>query len=158
MGMERYLSLGCAKVTEETEGKSRVNLTRPRLRPSASMMSVLTYTLDGSRPPLPLRWLKGRLTTPPLSPAARREAGFLLRMLQEGFTLAMPHSRPLPSLGPRCHELRIRDPGGSWRVIYRIDHDAIVIAAVFRKTTAALPSHIVRSCRQRLAELDGGTP
>jgi hypothetical protein len=30
----------------------------------------------------------------------------------------------------------VRDAGHQWRVIYRLDHDAIVVAEVFAKTTA----------------------
>jgi len=57
----------------------------------------------------PLAWLYGQIKTPPLSPAARLEAGFLLRQLQQGEKLSLPHSRPMPSVGARCHELRIND-------------------------------------------------
>jgi hypothetical protein len=57
----------------------------------------------------PLVWLRGKVVTPPFSPAGRKEAGFLLRMLQRGETLSMPQSRPMPSVGRRCHELRIHD-------------------------------------------------
>lgn len=81
----------------------------------------------------PLVWLSGEIKTPPFSHAARLEAGTLLRRLQQGEFLSMPHSRPMPSIGPRCHELRLRDEDRNWRVIYRIDADAIVIADVFAK-------------------------
>jgi phage-related protein len=74
----------------------------------------------------PLAWLHGAVKTPPFSRAARLEAGFLLRRLQRGELLSMPQSRPMPSIGARCHELRINDGGAHWRVIYRIDTDAIV--------------------------------
>jgi phage-related protein len=57
----------------------------------------------------PLVWLEGEIKTPPFSQAARMEAGYLLRKLQQGETLEMPHSRPMPSIGSRCHELRIND-------------------------------------------------
>jgi hypothetical protein len=57
----------------------------------------------------PLAWLSGELKTPPLSGEARVEGGVLLRRLQRGETLAMPESRPMPVIGPRCHELRIED-------------------------------------------------
>lgn len=57
----------------------------------------------------PLVWLHGEVKTPPFYQAARIEAGFLLRKLQDGETLSLPHSRPMPSIGPRCHELRIND-------------------------------------------------
>jgi hypothetical protein len=73
-------------------------------------MSDLTYSLDGLVVgDKPLVWLEGEIKTPPFSQAARLEAGYLLRRLQRGETLAMPHSRPLPAVGPRCHELRIND-------------------------------------------------
>ncbi len=57
----------------------------------------------------PLVWLKGEVKSPPLSSAARIAAGVLLRRLQRGETLSMPHSRPMRSVGPRCHELRFDD-------------------------------------------------
>ena len=56
-----------------------------------------------------MRWLHGEVKTPPLSLEARREMGLLLRELQDGEMLAMPHSRPMPGVGPRCHELRVND-------------------------------------------------
>ena len=46
----------------------------------------------------PLVWLRGEVKTPPFSLAARIEAGTLLRKLQEGEKLTLPHSRPMPSI------------------------------------------------------------
>jgi len=57
----------------------------------------------------PLVWLHGEVKTPSFSQAARLEAGLLLRRLQQGEGLGMPHSRSMPSISARCHELRIRD-------------------------------------------------
>ena len=57
----------------------------------------------------PLVWLRGEVKTPPFSAAARLEAGTLLRRLQGGEKLSMPHSRPMPAIGPRCQELRVVD-------------------------------------------------
>ncbi len=76
---------------------------------------------------LELVWLKGEVKSPPFSPEARLEAGFLLRKLQMGESLSMPHSRPMPIIGSGCHELRIQDKHKTWRIIYLIDVDAIVI-------------------------------
>jgi phage-related protein len=98
--------------------------------------------------------LHGSIKSPPFSEAARREAGSLLRRLQQGQSLGMPHSRPMPGVGARCHELRIVDTDKSWRVIYRIDPDAIVVADVFRKTTVATPVHIIDVCKHRLRVYD----
>lgn len=56
-------------------------------------------------------------TEPPFSDAARRDAGFLLRMLQRGESLRMPRSRPMPTIGRRCHELRINGQNQTWRIV-----------------------------------------
>ena len=98
----------------------------------------------------PLRWLHGEVKTPPMSVEARREIGFMLRELQEGETLALPHSRPMPDIGPRCHELRVNDRNKTWRVIYRLDADAIVILDVFEKKTQKTPDALIENCRRRL--------
>lgn len=59
----------------------------------------------------PLVWLKGEIKTPPFSAPARIEAGVLLRRLQRGESISLPHSRPMPGIGKACHELRIQDGG-----------------------------------------------
>lgn len=66
----------------------------------------------------------------------------------------MPHSRPMPGIGTRCHELRINDAGSNWRIFYRIDSDAIVILEVFAKKTKATPKAVIATCRKRLKEYD----
>ncbi|HEU0016136.1 MAG TPA: type II toxin-antitoxin system RelE/ParE family toxin [Longimicrobium sp.] len=105
----------------------------------------------------PLVWLRGEVKTPPFSPAARTEAGVLLRRVQEGESLGLPHSRPMPGIGVRCHELRIVDESAAWRIVYRIDADAVVIADVFRKTTSETPHHVIAGCKQRLRRYDEWT-
>ena len=102
----------------------------------------------------PLVWLHGEIKTPPFSAAARVEAGVLLRLLQQGETLGLPHSRPMPSIGPRCHELRIRDVGAAWRIVYRLDEDAVVLVEVFSKKTEATPQNVIKACRRRLRVYD----
>jgi phage-related protein len=102
----------------------------------------------------PLVWLHGEIKTPPFSQAARIEAGFLLRRLQRGETLSMPHSRPMPSIGQRCHELRIDDKDVTWRIIHRIDSDAIVILHVFDKKTRKTPQQVIDLCKQRIKHYD----
>ncbi len=93
--------------------------------------------------------LHGEIRSPPFSREARIEAGTLLRRVQEGESLAMPDSRPMPSIGPRCHEIRVRDRDRTWRIVYRIDPDAILIAEVFPKTTSRTPDHVIEACRRR---------
>jgi phage-related protein len=102
----------------------------------------------------PLVWLKGEVKTPPFSKAGRLEAGYLLRQLQKGETLSLPHSRPMATIGPRCHELRVIDEGATWRIVYRVDPDAVVIAEVFSKKTAQTPKRVLEVCRRRLKDYD----
>jgi phage-related protein len=106
----------------------------------------------------PLVWLAGEIKTPPFSSAARVEAGVLLRRLQRGEMLGLPHSRPMPSIGRRCHELRINDQRSTWRIIYRVDPNAIVIGEVFKKTTQATPKHVITACRRRFEAYDQEQP
>ena len=102
----------------------------------------------------PLVWLEGEIKTPPFSQAARLEAGYLLRKLQQGETLGMPHSRPMPAIGTRCHELRINDESATWRIIYRLDADAMVILEVFNKKSRATPRAVINACKRRLKEYE----
>lgn len=102
----------------------------------------------------PLRWLHGEVKSPPFTATARLQAGWLLRQLQQGENLSMPHSRPLPVIGARCHELRIRDKDKNWRLIYRIDDARILIVEVFNKTTQQLPLQIINLCQRRLGAYD----
>ena len=55
----------------------------------------------------------------------------------------------MPGIGPRCHELRVRD-----RVVYRIDPDAIVIVEVFPKASQRTPHHVIAACWRRLNDYD----
>jgi phage-related protein len=104
----------------------------------------------------PLVWMHGEVRTPPFSKLGRLQTGFLLRLLQKGEKISLPHSRPMTSIGSRCHELRIPDKGVSWRVIYRIDSDAIVIAEVFSKKTGKTPKSVIDRCKDRLRDYDNG--
>src|SRR5438874_373885 len=101
-----------------------------------------------------LVWLHGEIKTPPFSSDARRAAGFLLRLVQDGTMLPMPHSRPMPTIGSRCHELRVRDETTTWRIIYRIDDDAIVIGDVFAKKTRKTPPDVIDACQRRFRLYD----
>jgi phage-related protein len=101
-------------------------------------------------------WLSGETKTPPFSQTARIESGSLLRQLQEGEFLSMPTSRPMSSIGKHCHELRVHDRENSkeWRIIYRIDDDAIVILDVFGKTTQKTPNRVIDNCQKRIKLYD----
>ena len=98
----------------------------------------------------PLAWLHGEVKTPPFSAEARIETGVLLRQLQDGIKISLPHSRPMPSIGRGCHELRIPDENRTWRIVYFVDTVAIVILEVFAKTTNSTPQSIIEVCKVRL--------
>jgi phage-related protein len=102
-------------------------------------------------PDRPLVWLHGEIKTPPFSRAGRLEAGFLLRRLQRGEVLGLPQSRPMPGIGPQCHELRVNDAGRTWRIMYHLDSDAVVILDVFSKKTTTTPHSAMQTCQRRLA-------
>ena len=98
----------------------------------------------------PLVWLSGEIKTPPFSETARFAAGMLLRRLQRGEDLAMPVSRPMPSVGKRCHELRIVDETATWRIVVRLEPDAVVILQIFSKKTQKTPKAVIDVCKERL--------
>jgi phage-related protein len=66
----------------------------------------------------------------------------------------MPHARPMPSIGARCHELRIVDADATWRILYRMDPDAVVILDVFSKKSRTTPKSAIDRARKRLREYE----
>lgn len=110
--------------------------------------------MSAAREPKALIRLSGEIKTPPFSEAARFEAGSLLRCLQNGETLGMPACRPMPGIGPRCLELRVRDENRNWRIICRVDRDAVLVVEIFAKATRATPPPVIVTCRQRLRTYD----
>lgn len=101
-------------------------------------------------------WLVETWKTPPMSTEARREAGFLLRQLQGGVRLSMPKARNLPDVGARVVELRIRDAGAqaTWRIVCRIDADAVIVAHWFDKNDNKMPRREIAAVQSRLARYD----
>ena len=76
--------------------------------------------------------------------------GFLLRQLQEGEMPSLPHSRPMPTVGKGCHELRVNDQNKKWRLFYFIDAEAIVILGISEKKTQKTPLSTLELCQKRL--------
>lgn len=60
----------------------------------------------------------------------------------------------MPAIGKHCHELRIPDETTTWRVVYRIDEDAIVILEVFSKKDRQTPQLVISTCKQRIKRYD----
>ena len=75
-------------------------------------------------------------------------------MLQFGFNLSLPQSRPMTSIGIHCHELRIHDENKIWRLFYRVDADAIVVILWTEKKTNKTPDEVIDLCRKRLKFYD----
>ncbi|WP_425615301.1 type II toxin-antitoxin system RelE/ParE family toxin [Anatilimnocola sp. NA78] len=105
-------------------------------------------------PRKPLVWLEGEVKTPPFTVEGRQEVGMLLRLLQEGLRLSMPHAEALPDVGARCGALRVRDSQHNWRIMYRIDSDAILVLEVYAKKTRKIPDEVIARCQKRLSHYD----
>jgi phage-related protein len=99
-----------------------------------------------------LIWLANEIKTPPFYRSVRIEVGFLLQQLLNGELPTLPMSKPMSSIDDRCHELRVNDLNNNknWRVVYRIDDDAVIILEVFAKTTKKTPDLIIDRCQKRL--------
>jgi phage-related protein len=110
--------------------------------------------MGGKRVDKVLVILDGEIKTPPVSQEARREIGFLIRKLQLGLRLEMPQSRSMPTIGRRCHELRVNDRSQTWRVIYRIDPDAVLVVGMFSKKASKTPKYVIDQARRLLRQYD----
>jgi Phage-related protein len=102
----------------------------------------------------PLVILSGEIKIPPFSREARIETGVLLGILQRGGSLALPHALPMPSIGLRCLELRVKDKAAEWRIFFRVDGDAVLMVHVFSKKTQTTPQAILNLCKKRLETYD----
>ncbi len=84
----------------------------------------------------------------------RRELGKAIFDLQNGAVLAMPLSRPMPSVDAGVSELRIRDRSGIYRVFYyRQSSRGILVFHAFVKKTRTAPTRELELARARLKEL-----
>jgi phage-related protein len=128
--------------------------TAPSGRAGGRLPAIYPIGYSADMDEKPLIWLHGEIKTPPFTGEGRREAGVLLGMIQAGISIGMPRSRPMPSIGAGCHELRVRDAGHHWRIIYRVDPAAVLILAVFPKGTQKTPKAIIDECKGRMARYD----
>jgi phage-related protein len=84
----------------------------------------------------------------------RREVGKAIFDLQSGALLAMPLSRPMPSVSVGVSELRIRDRQGIYRVFYyRQSPNGILVFHAFVKKTQTTPKSEMDLAKRRLKEL-----
>jgi len=102
----------------------------------------------------PLVIISGDIKTPPFSQEARIEAGVLLGILQCGESLTFPSARPMPDIGSRCLELRVKDKTAEWRIFCRVDVDVVLMVHVLAKKTRTTPKAVIDLCKKRLMEYD----
>ena len=77
-----------------------------------------------------------------------------LARLEEGHTLRMPLSRPMPSIGKGVHELRFRDRAGIYRVIYFLAGAGVIhLLHAFTKKTQQTPIQNIEVAKKRLREV-----
>ena len=86
--------------------------------------------------------------------AVREDLADALALLDEGLTLSLPLSRPMPSLGRGVHELRLKDRSGNYRIIYCIRGQAdILLVHAFKKTSQQTPRQAIEVAKRRMREL-----
>ena len=84
----------------------------------------------------------------------RQELGKAIFDLQKGAALAMPLSRPMPSIKPGAAELRFRDRSGIYRAFYYArSQRGILVFHAFVKKTQATPVRELNLGKKRLKEL-----
>jgi phage-related protein len=89
-----------------------------------------------------------------MSAEIRRDFGRLLRHLQHGRSLGMPHSRPMSIVGLGVEELRVKDESGQYRAfVVRKTPRGILVLHIFAKKTRETPRGEIELARQRLREM-----
>lgn len=84
----------------------------------------------------------------------RADLADALARLDEGHTLSLPLSRPMPAVGKGVHELRFRDRSGVYRVLYYLaGAGRIWLLHAFQKKTQQTPQHNIDVAKKRLREV-----
>lgn len=84
----------------------------------------------------------------------REDLADALAKLEAGLLLSMPLSRPMPSIGPRVHELRFRDRSGVYRVIYFVAVSGVIhLLCAFKKTTQKTEQRHLELAQRRFKEV-----
>ena len=80
----------------------------------------------------------------------------LMILVANGEPIALPRSRPMPSIGRGVHELRIKDTSGQYRVFYytKLKND-ILVFHFFKKKTQATPKKEIELAKRRLRTMKG---
>lgn len=84
--------------------------------------------------------------------SARREAGFQLDRIQAGKEPA--DWKPMTTIGPGAHEIRIRDAAGAFRVVYVAKFEsAIYVLHCFQKKTQKTSKADLELAMRRMKDL-----
>lgn len=85
---------------------------------------------------------------------ARHDAGYQLEKIQLG---QQPDDfKSVPSIGPGVEEIRIRDGGGAWRVIYTARlQDAVYVLHCFEKKSSSTAARDIDLARRRFRAIKG---
>ncbi len=85
---------------------------------------------------------------------ARSAAGYQLREVQKGHDPA--DWKPMKTVGPGVRELRIREAGGAFRVIYLANvEDIVVVLHAFQKKAQQTPQKDIELAASRLRAWKG---
>ena len=85
---------------------------------------------------------------------ARVRLGRGLFRLQMGEKIAMPNSRPMPTVAAGVSELRVQGEGGIFRVFYyTAAPEGVLVFHAFAKKTQRTPPLEIELARKRLKEL-----
>ena len=84
--------------------------------------------------------------------AARRRSGFQLHLVQSGRD---PDDwKPMSTVGSGCREIRMRDPGGTYRVFYvAVMDDVVYVLHCFQKRTQRTAKSDLDLSKQRFKEM-----
>jgi phage-related protein len=84
----------------------------------------------------------------------QKAMGKAILELQRGAVLKMPLARPMPSVGPGVHELRIKVASGAYRSLYVVKfREAVYVLHVFKKRSRATSLRDIELGRKRLKEI-----
>jgi phage-related protein len=103
----------------------------------------------------PIAFVGGALDDLKNFPAdARREAGYQLDRVQRGYD---PRDwKPISSVGPGVREIRIREAGGAFRILYvAVFAEAIYVLHAFEKKTRQTASRDIGLAAARLRQIGG---
>lgn len=106
-----------------------------------------------AKTPKPIAFLGGSLDDLRAFPqAARRMVGFQLDRVQHG---ADPSDwKPMKDVGPGVCEIRVRDPGGAFRVVYVARFvDAVYVLHCFQKKSQRTSKQDIELSRTRYKQL-----